>query len=151
MWYIYTKEYYSSIKGQNNATCSNMDVTRDFHSKWSNSERQRQIFHVITYLWNLKYGTNEPMYKIETYHSHGKQTCWLPGGKGWEWDLVDENCYLWNGWAMGSYCIAQGTVCDWVTLLYTRNWINSVNQLFHNKHTHTHTHTHTQKTSTEYY
>uniref|UniRef100_A0A8D0LL39 Uncharacterized protein n=1 Tax=Sus scrofa TaxID=9823 RepID=A0A8D0LL39_PIG len=33
MWHIYTKEYYSTIKGQNNATCSNMDVTRDSHNK----------------------------------------------------------------------------------------------------------------------
>ena len=30
MWYIYTKEYYSAIKKeQNNAICSNMDGTRD--------------------------------------------------------------------------------------------------------------------------
>ena len=24
--------------------------------------------------------------------------------------LVDANCYIWNGWAMGLYCTAQGTV-----------------------------------------
>ena len=30
MWYIYTMEYYSAIKKeQNNAICSNMDGTRD--------------------------------------------------------------------------------------------------------------------------
>ena len=29
--------------------------------------------------------------------------------------LVDANCNIWNGWAMGSYSIAQGTVCNWVT------------------------------------
>ena len=28
------------------------------------------------------------------------------------------NCYIWNGWAMGPCCTAQGNVCDWVTLLY---------------------------------
>ena len=22
------------------------------------------------------------------------------------------NYYIWNGWAMGSYCTAQGNVCD---------------------------------------
>ena len=32
----------------------------------------------------------------------------------------DANCYTWNGWAMGSYCIAQGNACDWVTLLHNR-------------------------------
>ena len=46
--------------------------------------------------------------------------------------LVDANCYIWNGWAMESYCIAQGTVYDWVTLLYNRNW-SIVNQLHFNK------------------
>ena len=29
MWYIYTVEYYSAIKKRKNATCSNMDATRD--------------------------------------------------------------------------------------------------------------------------
>ena len=24
------------------------------------------------------------------------------------------NCYIWNGWAVGSYCTAQGNVYDWV-------------------------------------
>ena len=31
MWYIYIMEYYSAIKGKNNAICSNMDGTRDSH------------------------------------------------------------------------------------------------------------------------
>ena len=33
MWYIYTMEYYSAIKEQNNAICSNMDGTIDSHTK----------------------------------------------------------------------------------------------------------------------
>ena len=34
MWYIYTMEYYSAIKKQqNNAIHSNMDVTGDPHTK----------------------------------------------------------------------------------------------------------------------
>ena len=33
MWYIYTMEYYSAIKEQNSAICSNMDGTRDSHTK----------------------------------------------------------------------------------------------------------------------
>ena len=32
MWYIYTMEYHSAIK-RNHAICSNMDGTRDFHTK----------------------------------------------------------------------------------------------------------------------
>ena len=55
MWYIYTMEYYSTIiKEQNNSICSNMDATRDYHAKWSKSERERQILYDITYMWNIK-------------------------------------------------------------------------------------------------
>ena len=30
MWYIYTMEYYSAIKGQNNAICSTVDAAKDY-------------------------------------------------------------------------------------------------------------------------
>ena len=44
LWHIYTMEYYSAIKTEwNNAICSNMDGPRDYHTKWSKSERERQI------------------------------------------------------------------------------------------------------------
>ena len=55
MWYIYTMEYYSAIRKEwNNATCSNIDGCRDDHTKWSKSDRERQISYDITYMWNLK-------------------------------------------------------------------------------------------------
>ena len=65
MWYIYKMEYYSAIKKWNNAICSNMDGPRDYHTKWSKSERERQISYNITHMWNLKYDTNELIYKRE--------------------------------------------------------------------------------------
>ena len=43
-----------------------MDATRDYHIKWSKSETERQILYDITYMWNLKCGTNEPIYETET-------------------------------------------------------------------------------------
>ena len=50
MWYIYTVEYYSVIKKNewNNSICSNMDPTRDYHTKSSRSERDK--YHMIYYL-----------------------------------------------------------------------------------------------------
>ena len=39
-----------------------MDATRGYHTK---SERERKIPYDITYMWNLKYDTNEPIYKTE--------------------------------------------------------------------------------------
>ena len=32
----------------------------------SESERERQITYDITYMWNIKYDTNEPIYETET-------------------------------------------------------------------------------------
>ena len=60
MWYIYIVGYYSAIKnGWNNTICSNMDGPGDCHTKWSKSETERQISYGSTYIWNLKYDTNE--------------------------------------------------------------------------------------------
>ena len=53
-------------KEQNNAICSNMDATKDYRNNWSKSEKERQIPYDITYTQNLKYDTNEPIYKTET-------------------------------------------------------------------------------------
>ena len=33
MWFMYSVEYYSAIKRQNNAIHSSMDETKDFHTK----------------------------------------------------------------------------------------------------------------------
>ena len=44
---------------------------------------QRQISS-ITYMWNLKYDTNELMYKTETHSQTLKTNLWLPKGKGEE-------------------------------------------------------------------
>ena len=66
MVHIYNGILLGHKKEQNNVICSNMDATRDYHTKWNKSERERQIPYDITYMWNLKYDTNEPIYKTET-------------------------------------------------------------------------------------
>ena len=100
MWYIYTKEYYSAIKGQNNAICSNMDATRESHTEWRKPEWERQIPYDITYIWNLKYGTNEPIYKTETDIENRPVVAKGEGeGVGWTGSLalVGANYYILNG------------------------------------------------------
>ena len=42
-----------------NVICSHIGGPRDYHTKWSKSEREIQIPDDITYMWNLKYNTNE--------------------------------------------------------------------------------------------
>ena len=63
--YIYNRILLSHKKEQNNAICNNMDTTGDSCTKRSKSERERQTPYGITYMWNLKYGTNEPTYRTE--------------------------------------------------------------------------------------
>ena len=45
-----------------------MDGPRDYHSKQSKSERERQILipHYITYIWTLKYDPNEHICERKT-------------------------------------------------------------------------------------
>ena len=69
-------------------------------------------------MWDLKYGTDNALFKTETDHGQGEQTCgfhWRRGGVGWMENLmlVNANCYIWNEWAVGSYCTAERTMYDW--------------------------------------
>ena len=48
--HIYNGIILSNKEGQNNASCSNTDSTRDSHTKWSKSERERQIPYDINYM-----------------------------------------------------------------------------------------------------
>ena len=66
MIHIHNGILLSHKKEWNNAICSYTDGPRDYHTKWSQSERERQIPYDITYMWNLKYDTNELIYEIET-------------------------------------------------------------------------------------
>ena len=52
--HIYNGILLSHKKEWNNAICSNMDGPRDHHTKWSKSNRERQISYDITYMWNIK-------------------------------------------------------------------------------------------------
>ena len=53
-------------KEWNNAICTNMDGPRDYHTKWSKSEREWQIPYDITYMWILNYDTNKLIHETET-------------------------------------------------------------------------------------
>ena len=67
MVHIYNRILLSHKKEWNNAISSNMAAARDCHinTKWSKLKRERQISYDFTYMWNLKYGTNEPIYETK--------------------------------------------------------------------------------------
>ena len=56
------------------------DGPRDYHTKWSKSERERQISYDTPYMWNLEYDTNELIYKTDSQTQ--ETNLWLPKGKG---------------------------------------------------------------------
>ena len=61
--YIHNGILLSHKREWNNAICSNTDGPRDYHTKWSKSKR---TLSGITYMQNLKYGTNEPIYETDS-------------------------------------------------------------------------------------
>ena len=55
----------------------------------SKLERERQIPYDITYMSNLKYGTNDPIYKQKQTRRHREQTYGCQGEEGREWNVRD--------------------------------------------------------------
>ena len=48
---VYSMDYYSAMKKWNNTTCTNMDDPRDYHIKWSQTEKDK--YDDMTYMWML--------------------------------------------------------------------------------------------------
>ena len=63
--HIYNGILLSHKKEWNSAICSNLDRPVDYYTKWSKSERERQIQYDITYMCNLKCDTNEALYETD--------------------------------------------------------------------------------------
>ena len=85
--YMYNGILLSHKKEQNNATCSNMDGPRDDHTKCSQSERERKTPSGTTYMQNLKYDTDEFVYKTETGSQTEIRLVVAMGGWGGPWRI----------------------------------------------------------------
>ena len=66
---VFTGILLRHTKEWNNATCHNMDGPRDDHTD--------------TFMWNLKYDTDEPIYETEGDSRSQRTGVWLPGGGEW--------------------------------------------------------------------
>uniref|UniRef100_A0A8D1T0I6 DUF1725 domain-containing protein n=1 Tax=Sus scrofa TaxID=9823 RepID=A0A8D1T0I6_PIG len=68
MWYIYTMEYYSARKKNEIMpfTATWIQLETLILSEVSQPEKASDISYDITYMWNLRYDTNELMYRTET-------------------------------------------------------------------------------------
>ena len=98
--HIYNGILLSHKKEWNHAICSNMDEPRDYHTKWSQSDRERQIYD-ITNMWNLKSRTNVLMYRTEIKFRYIENKLMATKGKGWQgWigsmELTDTQYHIKN-------------------------------------------------------
>ena len=100
MMYLYKIAYHLVMK-KNGRPFAATWMQLEIIILWSNSERERQIYYDITYMWNLKYDTNKPVYKTEK-DSQTEQTCGCRGERVLEerkmgsLGSADVNCYIWD-------------------------------------------------------
>ena len=66
MWYICMMEYYSAIKKNEIMPFAATWMDLEIISLNGVSQKERQIPYDLTYMWNLKYDTNELIYETET-------------------------------------------------------------------------------------
>ena len=87
------------------------------------SQKETDKLHVISLICGIWYMVHLILSTKEKQIKAKRSRLLVAGGRaeGLRWrgrlGLVDANCYIWNGWAMGSYCIAQQTMYYWITLL----------------------------------
>ena len=98
----YTMEYYSAIKSNEVmpfiATWIQLEslIPNEVNQK----DKDKHNIYYITYLWNLKYGAIEHIFKIETEPWRRKTNLWFPrgewGGRGVDWEFRVSRCKLLN-------------------------------------------------------
>ena len=83
------KEYVAHIDNEilfshkeewNNAIASNMNTTRDYHTKWSKSERERLMPYYIICMCNLKKAHKNLRYRNRLTDRENRCSC--QGGEG---------------------------------------------------------------------
>ena len=98
--HIYNGKLLSHKNNWNNYICSNMDRSKDHHTKWNKSERERQMPYDITYLeskiqhnWTYLWNRNR---EIENRHRQHRLSRGRVLGKGWSGrlGLADRSFYV---------------------------------------------------------
>ena len=102
--YIDNGTLFSQKQEQNSAICCNTNGTRDPHTKWSKSEKRRQIPYDITFILNLIYSTNKMFYRKKKKKLMDLENRLVFAKEEWErvgWTgslgLVGPNYCIWNG------------------------------------------------------
>ena len=59
MWYMYNGILLSHKNGWDLTIYDNIDRPRECYAKWNKSDREKQIPHDFTYMWQIKYKINK--------------------------------------------------------------------------------------------
>ena len=78
-----------------------MNGPRDYHTKRSKSERERQIPYDITCMWNPKYDTDQHFNETKADSQMQRIDLWLPregrGGATGSLELAEATLYIQDG------------------------------------------------------
>ena len=78
--YRYTMECHSAIKrNETESVVSDVDKPRACHTEWSESQREKQILYINTYIWNLEKRIDAPPRRVGIER---KRICGHGGGDG---------------------------------------------------------------------
>ena len=117
MWYIYTVENYSTIKKDKIMpfTATQLQLEIIILSEVSQKENKKIPYDI--YICNLKYGTNEPIYKAETDSQTQKTNLLLPSER--------REGVRWTGSLQQMQTVTFGRDNNKVLLYSTENYIQS--------------------------
>ena len=113
--HIYNSIALSHKREHNNAICSNMEATRDYHTKWSQSKGETNTIWHHLYV-PLKYDRNKPIHETETRKQTRLVVAKVEGvGRGMKWEAGVSRCKLLDiEWRNSrSYCLAQRTIIQY--------------------------------------
>ena len=88
------KEYYSAIKKEwNSAVCRKVDDPRKYPYSMKLNQT-KTILYDITYMWNLKYDTNEVTYLQKRNKAWEHSGCGIGGEMAWKFGISSYKvCY----------------------------------------------------------
>ena len=102
---IYTMDYYSVIKKNQIPFAATWMELETLELK-EESRKEKDIYRMISHIWILVYGTNEPFHRKETRGLENRFVVAKEEGEGVGWTgslgLIDADYCLWNGWARRS-------------------------------------------------
>ena len=84
--YIYKTEYYLAIKKSEIMPVAATQMQLEIIILTQLRLKEKYKYHMISHMWNLKYDTDEPIYKTDTNSWTRRIDLWFPRdrlGEGW--------------------------------------------------------------------